>query len=118
MRVRTRLKGIERQHKERRGLRRLNDNKRHGVKQSKYTLLKRRNFLIKIMDMEKKELKKVYSKNERIKWLSQNEVTRVFNDAVKRDIAKKQERGLPVARYDKELKRAYLENADGAKEYI
>ena len=50
--------------------------------------------------------------------LSADEVTRVFNDAVKKDISKKQKKGLPVARYDTETRRAYLENADGTREYV
>ena len=28
------------------------------------------------------------------------------------------EQGLPVARYDKAAKRAYLENAEGSKEFV
>jgi DNA-damage-inducible protein J len=50
--------------------------------------------------------------------LNSNEVTKLFNDAVKQDIAKKQSNGLPVARYDKKSKRAYLENTDGTREYV
>ena len=46
------------------------------------------------------------------------EVTKIFNDAVKQDIAKKQKNGLPIARYDTETKRAYLECADGTREYV
>ena len=50
--------------------------------------------------------------------LNTDEVTRVFNNAVKQDIAKKQKKGLPVARYDTETERAYLEKADGTREYV
>ena len=50
--------------------------------------------------------------------LSINEVTDSFNNAVKEDIAKKHKKGLPVARYDIETRRAYLENADGTREYV
>jgi addiction module RelB/DinJ family antitoxin len=49
--------------------------------------------------------------------LTPDEVTRAFNDAVRQDIARKQKKGLPVARYDTETGRAYLENADGTWEY-
>jgi len=56
--------------------------------------------------------------NQGVKWLNPDEVTKVFNDAIRQDIARKQERGLPVARYNKKSKRAYLENADGTKEYV
>ena len=48
--------------------------------------------------------------------LDAEKVTRAFNEAVKQEIAKKQKRGLPVARYDPESQRAYLENADGTRE--
>jgi len=50
--------------------------------------------------------------------LSADEVTRAFNNAVKQDIAKKQKKGLSVARYDAETGQAYLENADGTREYV
>ena len=50
--------------------------------------------------------------------LNANEVTKAFNEAVKQDIAKKQKDGIPVARYDKKSERAYLEAADGSREYV
>ena len=57
-----------------------------------------------------------FSVNTDSKWsgeLSADDVTIAFNNAVKQEIANKQGKGLPVARYDKKSKRAYLENADG-----
>ena len=50
--------------------------------------------------------------------LSIDEVTRTFNNAVQQSIKDKKKKGLPVARYDPETKRAYLENADGVREYV
>ena len=50
--------------------------------------------------------------------LNADEVSRIFTNAVHQDIEKKQKMGLPVARYDTELKKAYLENADGTREYV
>jgi len=50
--------------------------------------------------------------------LSADEVSSAFNAAVKQDIIKKQENGLSVARYDAKSGRAYLENADGSREYV
>jgi DNA-damage-inducible protein J len=50
--------------------------------------------------------------------INTDEITDLFNDAVKHDITKKQKKGLPVARYDTASKRAYLENADGSREYV
>ena len=50
--------------------------------------------------------------------LSVDKVTQVFTDVVKQDIAEKQAKGLPVARYDTEVKRSYLESADGTREYV
>jgi hypothetical protein len=50
--------------------------------------------------------------------LSSDEVTKAFNNAVNQTIAKKQEKGLPVARYNAKTGRAYLENADGTQEYV
>jgi len=56
--------------------------------------------------------------DQRFAGLSADEVTRAFNNAVEQDIEKKQKKGLPVARYDTETGRAYLENADGTREYV
>jgi DNA-damage-inducible protein J len=56
--------------------------------------------------------------NQGIGGLTSDEVTMAFNAAVRQDIAKKQEKGVPVALYDTESGRAYLENADGTREYV
>ena len=53
-----------------------------------------------------------------IKGLGDGEVSKAFSVAVTQDIARKQENGLPVARYDIKTKQAYLENADGSREYV
>ena len=50
--------------------------------------------------------------------LSSSEITGLFNNAVKQDIIDKKRKELPVAGYDLELKRAYLENTDGTREYV
>ncbi len=50
--------------------------------------------------------------------LSAGEVTSAFTLAVNQEIAQKQQKGLPVARYDTASGRAYLENADGTREYV
>ena len=50
--------------------------------------------------------------------LSSSEVTGLFNKAVEQDITEKKKKGLPVARYDMDTKRAYLENIDGTREYV
>ena len=60
----------------------------------------------------------VNANNRGIGGLSIGEVTRAFNDAVEQNIAEKQKKGLPIARYDIETGRAYLENADGSREYV
>jgi addiction module RelB/DinJ family antitoxin len=59
----------------------------------------------------------VNAENQGFGGFTPDEVTRAFNDAVKQDIARKQKKGLPVARYDAEAGQAYLENADGTREY-
>jgi addiction module RelB/DinJ family antitoxin len=46
------------------------------------------------------------------------DITGIFNDVVAQDIEGKQKKGLPIARYDIESGRAYLENADGSREYV
>ena len=50
--------------------------------------------------------------------LSTDDVTDIFRMAVHQDIINKHEKGLPVAKYDKKLKQAYLENIDGSREYV
>ena len=60
----------------------------------------------------------VHAGKQWIGGMSADEVSKVFNNAVEQDIAKKRRKGLPVARYDTETGRAYLENADGTREYV
>ena len=60
----------------------------------------------------------VNADNQGLAGLSAEEVTRTFMKAVKQDIAKRRKKGLPIARYDAKSKRAYLENADGTREYV
>ena len=53
-----------------------------------------------------------------IKELNANNITELFKTAVNQDIEKKVKKGLPVARYDKKKRKAYLENADGSRDYV
>ena len=50
--------------------------------------------------------------------LSADDVTCAFNDAVANDITANRQKGLPIAGYDPVKKQAYLEYANGAREYI
>jgi DNA-damage-inducible protein J len=50
--------------------------------------------------------------------LTPDEITRAFSDSVARETMYNQSRGFPLARYDAAGGRAYLENADGTKEYV
>jgi len=56
--------------------------------------------------------------NQGIGGFSADEITEVFKKSVKQSIKQKQAKGLPVAKYDAKLKKAYLENADGIREYV
>ena len=49
---------------------------------------------------------------------SSDDITSAFNIAVKREIAKYQQKGLPIACYDDTNRQAYLEFPDGRREYI
>jgi addiction module RelB/DinJ family antitoxin len=49
---------------------------------------------------------------------SSGDISSAFAEAVQSDIAEKQRLGFPVARYDAVKKRAYIENADGLREYV
>ena len=50
--------------------------------------------------------------------LSDDEITRRFKEAIRIDEEIRAVQGIPQARYDEETKRAYLEYADGRKEYV
>jgi len=47
-----------------------------------------------------------------------SDITSAFEAAVKNEILQSQQKGFPVARYDTDKKQAYLEAADGTREYI
>jgi len=49
---------------------------------------------------------------------SVSDITTAFKTAVTNEISKNQRCGYPVARYDSIKKRAYLEAADGSREYV
>ena len=46
------------------------------------------------------------------------DITSSFGSAVRNEIADTKRKGLPVARYDAKSKQAYLEFADGTREYV
>lgn len=46
------------------------------------------------------------------------DITNAFTVAVKNEILKNQQSSFPVAKYDQNKKQAYLEYADGRKEYV
>jgi len=47
-----------------------------------------------------------------------SDITSAFETAVNHEISQSQQKGFPVARYDTDKKQAYLEAADGTREYI
>jgi len=49
---------------------------------------------------------------------SADEITRAFSEAVVKETAYNQSLGFPVARYDTARGQAYLETANGAREYV
>lgn len=46
-----------------------------------------------------------------------DKLTPLFRMAIRHEIEEVKAKGLPIARYDKELRRAYLEYPDGRREY-
>jgi addiction module RelB/DinJ family antitoxin len=46
------------------------------------------------------------------------DISSVFVAAVQNEVAEKQRKGLPVARYDTSLKQAYLQFSDGSVVYV
>lgn len=50
--------------------------------------------------------------------ISDEELTRLFKESIRIDDEIRRIKGLPVARYDTESNRAYLEYPDGRREYV
>ena len=50
--------------------------------------------------------------------ISDDELTLRFKESIRIDDEIRKIKGLPVARYDDESKRAYLEYPDGRREYV
>lgn len=50
--------------------------------------------------------------------LSDEELTERFRQSIRIDNEIRRIKGLPVAKYDKETKRAYLKYPDGRREYV
>ena len=50
--------------------------------------------------------------------ISDDELTHRFKESIRIDDEIRKIKGLPVARYDDETKRAYLEYPDGRREYV
>lgn len=50
--------------------------------------------------------------------ISDDELTRRFVEGVRKEIEESRKLGLPVALYDSSTGRAYIEYADGTREYI
>ena len=50
--------------------------------------------------------------------ISDDELTRLFKESIRIDDEIRRIKGLPVARYEVENKRAYLEYPDGRREYV
>ena len=58
-----------------------------------------------------------YKTNFDYDWPAAN-ITNAFISAVQNEIIEKQQKGFPIARYDADKKQAYLEYADGTREYV
>jgi addiction module RelB/DinJ family antitoxin len=60
----------------------------------------------------------VKAENHDFGTLNSDEITSAFTLAVNQEIAEKRKKGLAVARFDTASRKAYLENADGTREYV
>lgn len=56
--------------------------------------------------------------SEFIPGYSPNDITEAFAVSIQREFAKKQQNGSPIALYDTENKKAYLEYPDGSRQYV
>ena len=61
---------------------------------------------------------KVLNELDSMNGVSDEELTFRFNEAIRIDEEIRKIKGLPIARYDKDTKRAYLEYPDGRREYV
>lgn len=50
--------------------------------------------------------------------ISDEELTHRFKESIRLDDEERKIKGLPVARYDPQEKKAYLEYPDGRREYV
>ena len=50
--------------------------------------------------------------------ISDEELTKRFKESIRIDEEVRRIKGLPVARYDDETKKAYIEYPDGRREYV
>lgn len=50
--------------------------------------------------------------------VTDEELTQLFKESIRIDDEVRKIKGLPVARYDDETNRAYLEYPDGRREYV
>ncbi len=50
--------------------------------------------------------------------ISDDELTNLFKESIRIDDEIRKIKGLPVARYDSKLKKAYLEYPDGRRVYV
>ncbi len=50
--------------------------------------------------------------------ISDEELTQRFKESIRLDNEERRIKGLPVAKYDRATKRAYLEYPDGRREYV
>jgi len=48
---------------------------------------------------------------------SEDDITNAFQAAVQREVTMKKQKSIPIARYDKQTKSAYLEYPDGTRDY-
>lgn len=60
---------------------------------------------------------KNYNELDSMCGVSDEELTERFREAVRIDNEIKKIKGVPIAKFDKELKKAYLEYPDGRREY-
>jgi addiction module RelB/DinJ family antitoxin len=60
----------------------------------------------------------VKAENQGFGTLNADEVASAFTLAVNQEIIEKRKKGLAVARFDAASGKAYLENADGSREYV
>ena len=79
---------------------------------------KRKNNLLMYINLERRRLMTIINELDSTCGISDEELTLRFKESIRIDNEVRKIKGLPIAGYDDETKKAYLEYPDGRREYV